>query len=109
VDTVTDPTGRYHPGQHWTVRWLTYTTTAPTVARVLYTLTIPVPQAGSFALSEQPLSASSAAIVAVWYFFAGNHPATGAHVAVVSAGKLRLLPAKLVIDNPLNGFPAIAW
>jgi hypothetical protein len=107
--SVTDPTGRYHPGQHWTVRWLTYATTAPTVPRVLYTVTIPVPLAGSFALNEQPLSASSAAIMAVWYFFAGNHPATGVHVAVVSAGKLRPLPVRLDIGNPLNGFPAIAW
>ena len=107
--SLTSPSGSYHRGQDWTVRWLSYSTAAPTVARVLDTVTIPVPLAGSFALNEQPLSASSAAIVAVWYFFAGNHPATGVHVAVVSEGKLRPLPAKLDIGNPLNGFPAIAW
>jgi hypothetical protein len=107
--SVTGPTGRYRQGQDWTVRWLAYSTAAPTVARVLYTVTIPVPLAGSFALNGQPLSAPSAAIMAAWYFFTGNHPAVDARVAVVSAGKLCPLPAKLVVNTPLNGFPAIAW
>ena len=107
--SLTGPTGRYHPGQHWTVRWLTYSTAAPTVARVLNTVTISVPNAGSFALNEQPLSGPSAAIIAVWYFFAGDHPAVDTRVAVVSAGKLRLLPTKLVVSDPVDGFPAIAW
>jgi hypothetical protein len=116
--SVTAPRGSYHPGQHVTVRWLTYSTAAPTVARLLETVTIPVTQPGAFTLDEEPLSAPSPAIMAAWGFFGdNNHAAAGAPVDVVSEGKFRPLPVKLPIGNRLlgipsivsYGFPATAW
>ncbi len=108
-DSITFPAGPYHQGQHWTVRWLTYSTTGPTVARVLETVTVPVSLPGALALTAEPISAPSPAIIAIWFQFAGDHPAEYLHVGLISQGRLRELPVKFVIDNPDNGYPAIAW
>jgi hypothetical protein len=107
--SLTYPSAPYHQGEAWTVRWLTYSIAAPTVARVLGTAAMPVPLGVSFALEEQALNAPSAAIVSIWYFLASNHPAPGVRVTVVSAGKLRPLPVKLVLNKSQMGLPAIAW
>jgi hypothetical protein len=106
---ITEPAGPYHKGLHWTVRWLTYSTTAPTVARVLETITVPESFASGLVLNAEPISASSPAVIAIWFLFENDHPAADLHVGLVSQGTLRELPVKLVIDNPNGGSPAIAW
>jgi hypothetical protein len=107
--SITDPTGPYHKGQHWTVRWLTYSTTAPTVARVLETITVPESFPSGVELTAEPISAGNPAIIALWYLVENNHPAADIHVGLVSQGRLSELAVKLAIDDPSNGPPAIAW
>ena len=56
--TATFPTGPYHRGQHVTIRWLAYSTAAPTVARVLATITVPQSSPGILAVTAEPVSAA---------------------------------------------------
>lgn len=106
--SITSPTGPYHKGQRWTVQWLTYSTTAPTVARVLETITVPESFPSGLVVSAEPISAPSPAIIAIWYLFENNHPAADLHVGLISQGRVSELPVKFAIDF-YDGFPAIAW
>ena len=107
--SITFPTGPYHKGQHWTVRWLAYSTTAPTVARVLETINVPESSPGGLAMTAEPISAPSPAIIAVWYLIENNHPVADMHVGLISQGAFSELPVKFRIDDPNEVFPASAW
>jgi hypothetical protein len=107
--SITEPSGPYHQGQVWTVRWLAYSTAAPAVARVLETITVPESFPSGLAVTAEPVSASSPAIIAIWCLLENNHPAADIRVGLISQGAVSELPVKLVIGGPGNGFPAIAW
>lgn len=106
--SITDPTGPYHKDQRWTVRWLTYSTTAPTVARVLETTTIPESFPSGLVLTAEPISAPSPAVIAIWYLIENNHPPADMHVGLISRGRISELPVKFAVD-PNDGFPDTAW
>jgi hypothetical protein len=106
--SITSPTGPYRKGQHWTVRWLTYSTTAPTVARVLDTVTIAESFPSGLILQAQAISGPGIAIIAASGLFENNHPAADIRVGLIRRGTFVRLPVKLAV-SPDFAFTDFAW
>lgn len=102
-------TGKYRKGDHWTVRWLTYSTTAPTVARTLATVTIAETVPATLLIDPEEVSPSGTAVIASWYLLASSSPRPSLMpVDLISEGRSSPLPVKLAIIAANNN-PIIAW
>ena len=102
-------TGKYRKGEHWTVRWLAYSTAAPTVARTLGTLTIAETVPSTLLIDPQEVSPSGTAVIASWYPLTGGEMrVTMMPVDLISKGgstslqvRLRLHPRRKQPDHRL--------
>jgi hypothetical protein len=102
-------TGKYRKGDHWTVRWLAYSTTAPTVARTLDTVTIAETVPSTLLIDPEEVSPSGSTVIAAWYLLtAGALSVSMMPVDMISKGSSTPLPVKLAII-PADSDPIIAW
>ena len=102
-------TGKYRKGEHWTVRWLAYSTAAPTVARTLGTLTIAETVPSTLLIDPQEVSPSGTAVIASWYPLTGGEMrVTMMPVDLISKGGSTSLQARLPFI-PAENNPIIAW
>jgi hypothetical protein len=102
-------TGKYRKGDHWTVRWLTYSTTAPTVARTLATVTIAETVPSTLLIDPEEVSPSGTAVIAAWYLLtAGELSVSMMPVDMIGKGRSGPLPVQLAII-PADNNPIIAW
>ena len=102
-------TGKYRKGEHWTVRWLTYSTAAPTVARTLDTVTIAETVPSTLLIDPEEVSPSGTAVIASWYLLTGGELSVSMMpVDMISQGRSTTLPVKPAII-PADVNPIIAW
>ena len=104
-----DLAGKYRKGEHWTVRWLTYSTAAPTVARTLDTVTIAETVPSTLLIDPEGVSPSGTAVIASWYLLTGGELSVSMMpVDMISERGSTALPTRLAII-PADNDPIIAW
>jgi hypothetical protein len=92
-------------GERWTLRWLAYSTSAPTVASTLFTVTINQASSAAPVIYSQWIGGKT--IIADWYLY--NDGMSGEpHIGVVSNGHFTPLPVPVLSLPGLNE-PGIAW
>ncbi|HEX4087689.1 MAG TPA: hypothetical protein VHZ33_03170 [Trebonia sp.] len=90
------------------MRWLAYSTSAPTVARVLDTMTIAEPFPANLIFEAQAVRAPDIAIIVASGLFENNHPAADIRVGLVSRDRYVRLPVQLAV-SPAFEFTDFAW